>query len=493
MRNVLRKTSQQIGFIKKEFLVMVWLVLAILIITPPLDKGFAAEKDISLGADRPSFVAVAKEINPAVVNISTEKLVKGGDNVFRHYFGPGAPSPRDFFGDDFFDRFFGEQPEREHKERSLGSGFIISKDGYILTNNHVVEGADKIKIRLSNEKEYNGRIIGKDEKTDVALIKVETKENLPFVTLGDSDSLEVGEWVMAIGNPFGLEHTVTVGVVSAKGRVIGAGPYDNFIQTDASINPGNSGGPLVNTKGEVVGINTAIVAQANGIGFAIPSNMAKEILPQLKEKGRVIRGWLGVMVQKVTPELAQSFGLAEGRGALVAQVQEGSPAAKVGIKKGDIIVKFDGKDIKEMDALPRMVAGTPIGKKASIVIFREGKEINVTVTIGEMPEEEKEVTLAKKTENNLGLTVKDITPELANKLGINEKEGVIVSNIEPGGPAEDVGIMKGDIIKEVNRKPVKNVQEYSEAIGKAQPGENILFFIKRGDDSLFVVLKPAKK
>ena len=266
----------------------------------------------------------------------------------------------------------------------------------------MVEGADKIKIRLSNEKEYNGKIIGKDEKTDVALIKVETKENLPFVTLGDSDSLEVGEWVMAIGNPFGLEHTVTVGVVSAKGRVIGAGPYDNFIQTDASINPGNSGGPLVNTKGEVIGINTAIVAQANGIGFAIPSNMAKEILPQLKEKGRVIRGWLGVMVQKVTPELAQSFGLAEGRGALVAQVQEGSPAAKVGIKKGDIIVKFDGKDIKEMDALPRMVAGTPIGKKASIVIFREGKEINVTVTLGEMPEEEKEVIPQRKRENNLG-------------------------------------------------------------------------------------------
>jgi serine protease Do len=326
----------------------------------------------------------------------------------------------------------------------------------------------------------------------VAVIKVDTKENLPFVSLGDSDSLEVGEWVMAIGNPFGLEHTVTVGVVSAKGRVIGAGPYDNFIQTDASINPGNSGGPLVNTKGEVIGINTAIVAQANGIGFAIPSNMAKEILPQLKEKGRVIRGWLGVMVQKVTPELAQSFGLAEGRGALVAQVQEGSPAAKAGIKKGDIIVKFDGKEIKDMDELPRMVAGTPIGKKASVVIFREGKEITVTVPLAEMPEEEKEV-ITKKSENTLGVTVKDITPELANKLGIAEKEGVIVSSIEPGGPAEDVGIMKGDIIKEVNRKQVKNVQEYSEAIGKAKPGENILFFIKRGDDSLFVVLKPAKK
>ncbi|WAC07085.1 MAG: DegQ family serine endoprotease [Thermodesulfobacteriota bacterium] len=493
MRNRLRKISQPLELIKTEFLLGLCLCLAILIIIPPATKGFASEKDLGLSSDRPSFVEIAKKINPAVVNISTEKMVKGSDNVFRHYFGPGGPSPRDFFGDDFFDRFFGEQPEKEHKEKSLGSGFIISRDGYILTNNHVVEGADKIKIRLGNEKEYVGKIIGKDEKTDVAVIKVDTKENLPFVTLGDSDLLEVGEWVMAIGNPFGLEHTVTVGVVSAKGRVIGAGPYDNFIQTDASINPGNSGGPLVNTKGEVIGINTAIVAQANGIGFAIPSNMAKEILPQLKEKGRVIRGWLGVMVQKVTPELAQSFGLAEGRGALVAQVQESSPAAKAGIKKGDIIVKFDGKEIKEMDELPRMVAGTPIGKNVGIVIFREGKEITVTLTIGEMPEGEKEVNLSKKTENNLGLTVKNITPELANQLGLAEKEGVLVISIEPGGPAEDVGIMKGDIIKEVNRKPVKNVREYSEAIGKVKPGENILFFIKRGDDSLYVVLNAVKK
>ena len=494
MRNRLQKICQLTGLVKKEFLLVRWLVLALLLIMPPLNKGFAVEKDITLDSNRPSFVEIAKKINPAVVNISTEKMVKGADNIFRHYFGPGSPSPRDFFGDDFFDRFFGEQPEKEHKEKSLGSGFIISKDGYILTNNHVVEGADKIKIRLGNEKDYVAKIIGKDEKTDLALVKVETKENLPFVTLGDSDSLEVGEWVMAIGNPFGLEHTVTVGVVSAKGRVIGAGPYDNFIQTDASINPGNSGGPLVNTKGEVIGIDTAIVAQANGIGFAIPSNMAKEILPQLKEKGRVVRGWIGIMIQKVTPELAQSFGLAEGRGALVAQVQEGSPAAKAGIKKGDIIVKFDGKDIKEMDELPRMVAGTPIRKKTSIVIFREGKEINVTVTIGEMPETEKEATLStNKTENNIGLTVKDITPELANKLGLAEKEGVIVSSVEPGGPAEDVGIMKGDIIKEVNRKQVKNVREYSEAIAKVKPGENVLFFIKRGDDSLYVVLKAAKK
>ena len=458
-----------------------------------MDKSFALEKNIIPGSDRPSFVEIAKEINPAVVNISTEKTVKGNDKVFRHYFGPNTPSPWDFFGDDFFERFFGEQPGREHKEKSLGSGFIISKDGYILTNNHVVEGADTIKIRLSNDKEYAGKVIGKDAKTDLALVKVEAKEILPFVILGDSDFLQVGEWVMAIGNPFGLEHTVTVGVVSAKGRVIGAGPYDNFIQTDASINPGNSGGPLVNTKGEVIGINTAIVAQANGIGFAIPANMAKEILPQLKEKGRVVRGWLGVMVQKVTPELAQSFGLAEGKGALVAQVQERSPAAKAGIKKGDIILKFEGKEISEMDELPRLVAGTPVGKKANVVIFRDKKEMSLTVDLGEMPEEEKEITPAREGGNNLGISVQELTPELANQLGIMDTEGVIVNKVEPGGPAAEVGIRKGDLIKEVNRKPVKNMRAYLEAIGKVKPGENVLLFIKRGEDSLFIVLKSDKK
>lgn len=484
------KLPSVFGFLNQYFLIRWWLFLTLLVIAGNLNKGFALEQNI---ADRPSFVEIAKEINPAVVNISTEKIVKGDDKVFRHYFGPGAPSPWDFFGDDFFERFFGEQPGREHKEKSLGSGFIISKDGYILTNNHVVEGADTIKVRLSNNKEYAGKVIGKDAKTDLALIKVEAKEILPFVILGDSDLLQVGEWVMAIGNPFGLEHTVTVGVVSAKGRVIGAGPYDNFIQTDASINPGNSGGPLVNTKGEVIGINTAIVAQANGIGFAIPANMAKEILPQLKEKGRVVRGWLGVMVQKVTPELAQSFGLAAGKGALVAQVQEGSPAAKAGIKKGDIILKFEGKEINEMDELPRLVAGTPVGKKANVVIFRDKKEMSLMIDLGEMPEEEKEIAPAKEGGNNLGMSVQELTPELANQLGIMDNEGVIVNKVEPGGPADEVGIRKGDLIKEVNHKPIKNMRAYLEVIGKVKPGENVLLFVKRGEDSLFVVLKPDKK
>ncbi|MCX8011913.1 MAG: DegQ family serine endoprotease [Desulfobacterota bacterium] len=475
--------------IKNYFLFFGRVILILFLLSFSADKIWAQK---NIDSDRPSFVEIAKAINPAVVNISTEKVVKGADRVFRHYFGPGGPFPRDFFGDDFFERFFGEIPEREFKEKSLGSGFIISKNGYIITNNHVIEGADSIKVRLSNKKEYEGRIIGKDAKTDLALIKVEAKEDLPYVTLGNSDALQVGEWVMAIGNPFGLEHTVTVGVVSAKGRVIGAGPYDNFIQTDASINPGNSGGPLVNTRGEVIGINTAIIAQANGIGFAIPANMAKEIIPQLKEKGKVVRGWLGVMIQKVTPELAQSFGLSEGKGALVAQVQEDSPAARAGIKKGDIILKFEGKEINEMDELPRLVAGTPVGKKVTLVIFRDGKEKSVTLTLGEMPEEQKEIPIEKVKEDQLGLKVQELTPDLANQMGIADKEGVIITDVEPGGPADEAGLQRGDIIKEVNRIPVKNIKNYSDILAKAKPGENILFFIRRGEDSLYLVLKPAK-
>jgi len=451
----------------------------------------AREKEAYPQSERPSFVQLAKKLQPAVVNIRTIKIVKGGSRVFRYYFGPNMP--RDFFGNDFFDRFFGEQPQREYKEQSLGSGFIISEDGYILTNNHVVEGADKIKVRLSNnEKEFEGTVIGKDPKTDIALIKVETKNHLPTVKLGNSDSLQVGEWVMAIGNPFGLEHTVTVGVVSAKGRVIGAGPYDDFIQTDASINPGNSGGPLINTRGEVIGINTAIIAQGQGIGFAIPINMGKEILPQLKEKGRVVRGWLGVMVQAVTPELAESFGLKEGKGALVGKVEDGSPAEKGGIKKGDIIIKFEGREIKEMSELPRIVAGTPVGKKVDIVIFRNGKEKTLKVKIGKMPEEKK-VAFEKGKEKNLGMTVQELTPEIANRLGLNDEEGVIVSSVEPDGPADEAGVRKGDVIKELNRKPVRNMDDFLREIKKAKPDENILLFIRRGEDTLFLVLKPEKE
>jgi serine protease Do len=470
----------------------IFLSTSLALIQNPHSNGlcYAADRDSNPSYGRPSFVDLSKTVKPAVVNIRTEKVVKGRDRLSRYYFGPNMP--RDFFGEDFFNRFFGEGPEREYKERSLGSGFVISKDGYILTNNHVVEGADKIKVRLSDEKEFEGSVIGKDPKTDLALIKVEADLKLPTLELGDSDSLEVGEWVMAIGNPFGLEHTVTVGVVSAKGRVIGAGPYDDFIQTDASINPGNSGGPLVNTKGEVIGINTAIIAQGQGIGFAIPVKMAKEIVPQLKEKGRVVRGWLGVLVQKVTGELAESFGLPEGKGALVAKVEEGSPAEEGGIQEGDIIITFDGTEIKEMDELPRIVANTAVGEKVRVVVFRDGKEKKLKVKVGEMPEEKTE-TFEKDKEKDVGMTVQELTPELANRLGLADDEGVIVRSVDPGGPAEEAGIRRGDVIRELNRKPISDMDDFTKAMRKAKKDDNILLFVKRGDDTLYVVLKPEEE
>lgn len=438
---------------------------------------------------RPDFVNLVKKIAPSVVNIRTVKVVKNDESLSRHYNGPESPWPRDFFGDDFFDRFFGGTPGGEHKERSLGSGFIISKDGYLLTNNHVVEGAEKIKVILSDEKELDGEIIGKDAKIDIALVKVKAEGDLPVAALGDSDGVEVGEWVMAIGNPFGLDHTVTVGVVSAKGRVIGAGPYDDFIQTDASINPGNSGGPLLNTKGDVIGINTAIVAHGQGIGFAIPINMVNEIIEQLKDKGRVVRGWLGVFVQKVTPELAGSFGLDNARGALIGQVVEDGPAEKAGVKKGDIILQFGDEIIDEMNELPRVVAATPVGKKVSVVVHRDGKKKTLTVKIGELPEEDTAPGETRK-EKNFGMTVQELTPELANRLGYDDdEEGVVVSNVDPDGPAAEAGMRRGDVIKEVNRKKVTSTGEFTEIMDDISADENILLFVKRGADTLYVVLK----
>ncbi|MEN6615653.1 MAG: trypsin-like peptidase domain-containing protein, partial [Syntrophorhabdus sp.] len=275
----------------------------------------------------PSFAGLVNQAKPSIVNISTTAVIKGPGAQGGPFVGPNNPF-KDFFGDDFFDKFFGNGPRREYKQRSLGSGFIIDKEGYILTNNHVVEKASVIKVKLSDEKEYDAKIIGRDPKTDIALIKIDVKQALPVAMMGDSEGLQVGDWVVAIGNPFGLEHTVTAGIVSAKGRIIGAGPYDEFIQTDASINPGNSGGPLLNLRGEVVGINTAIVSGGQGIGFAIPINVARDMMAQLKSKGKVARGWLGVVIQRMTPEIAKTFGMPESEGALVADVMEGSPAEK---------------------------------------------------------------------------------------------------------------------------------------------------------------------
>lgn len=432
----------------------------------------------------PSLSGLIKAIKPCVVNISTESVIEG-PSLDERFFGPF----KDFFGDDFFDRFFGDIPRRQFKTRSLGSGFIIDKEGYILTNNHVVEKAQQIKVKLTDGKEYDAKIIGRDPKTDIALIKVSAKNSLPVATLGDSDKLEVGDWVIAIGNPFGLEHTVTVGIVSAKGRVIGAGPYDDFIQTDASINPGNSGGPLFNLNGEVVGINTAIISGGQGIGFAIPINMAKELLPQLKSRGKVVRGWLGVVIQKVTPDIAKKFALSEAEGALVSDVMEDSPAEKAGIRVGDVIVSYDGKKIGDMETLPRLVATTPIGKKVKVEIIRDGKRMVLDVTIAELKEEAAKISLRPETERNLGLVVQNITPDIARHLNLKDRKGVIVTDVDPNSVAAEAGIRPQDIIREVDKRPINSVKEFRDAISRANLREGIIFLIRRGERSFYVVVK----
>ncbi len=438
-----------------------------------------------------SFVDLVKEEKPAVVNISTTQVIKR--EGFRHPQLPQQRSPfEDFFGDEFFRRFFGDVPPQEFKSKSLGSGFIIDKEGFILTNNHVIENATEIKVKLSNEKEFDAKIIGRDPKTDIALIKVDAKKDLPVVHVGNSDQLQIGEWVVAIGNPFGLEQTVTAGIVSAKGRVIGAGPYDNFIQTDASINPGNSGGPLFNTRGEVIGINTAIISTGQGIGFAIPINVALDILPQLKEKGRVTRGWLGVMVQHITPDIAESLSLDSKEGALVAEVVTGGPAQKAGLKRGDVILEFDGKKVGKMRDLPSIVAATPVGKKVDVRVLSEGKEKTVRVKIEEL-EEEKVASLAQEEAGDFGMKVQELTPELAEYFNLEDTQGVVVVELERGGPASEAGIQRGDLVLEVNQKPIRSIEDYRSAVAMKKAGQPSLFWVKRGETTLYFAIRGEKK
>lgn len=431
-----------------------------------------------------SFAELAKQADPAVVNISTTQVVK------HPQMGPRPKSPfEDFFGDEFFDKFFGDGPKREFRSRSLGSGFIINKEGFIITNNHVIENAEEIIVKLSSGKEYEAEIIGADPRTDLALIKIEADVDLPIIPLADSDQILTGDWVVAIGNPFGLSHTVTAGIISAKGRVIGMGPYDNFIQTDASINPGNSGGPLLNIKGEVVGINTAIIASGQGIGFAIPINMAKNIILQLKQKGKVTRGWLGVGIQEVTNELAQSFELDEKKGALISSVREGDPASKYGIEVGDIIIEFDGKEIKDYKDLPRVVSNTVPGEKVSVKILRNGKEKTLKVVVGEM----KEDALAKEEKTGkakrFGLRVQDITPNLSRQFGLEDTEGAIVVSVDPGSSADKAGIRPKDMIRKVNGLVINNLEDYERAIKKAKKGDVVRLLLERNGSSLFVAMK----
>jgi serine protease Do len=429
-----------------------------------------------------NFSDVAEKVRAGVVNVQVTKTVKNLDFGPRDFFGGQNP-----FGD-FFGPFSQGNPPRGFQQQGVGSGFVISRDGYILTNNHVVDGADQIKVKLADGKEFNGKVIGRDPKTDLAVIKIEGAADLQALPLGNSDDLKVGSWVVAVGSPFGLEQTVTAGIVSAKGRVIGSGPYDNFIQTDASINPGNSGGPLVNLKGEVVGINTAIIASGQGIGFAIPVNMAKEIVPQLEEKGHVTRGWLGVGIQEVTPALAKSFDLKEKKGALVSQVYKDSPAEKAGIEQGDIIVQYDGKVVADSKDLPRMVASTPVGKSVTVKLLRNGKPVERDVKVGEM--EEKQEMAKAPAQKSLGITVQNITPEIARGLGLKKDTGVVITRVEPGSPASEAGLESGDVVLEVNRAPVKDAGDFVKKVEKARDQNNVLLFIQRGQNNLFAAVTP---
>ncbi len=441
-------------------------------------------------ADARIWVRLAKSLRPAVVNISTTQQVAQERRSPSPFRGPRGGEDDPF--QEFMRRFFGDGPSRPRPAQSLGSGVIIHPDGFIVTNNHVVENATDVRVKLEDGKEYKATVVGRDPKTDLALIKIDAK-NLPVAPFGDSDKIEVGEPVMAIGNPFGLDATVTTGVVSAKGRVIGEGPYDDFIQTDASINRGNSGGPLINTKGEVVAINTAIFSPTGGsvgIGFAIPINQAKAILPQLQAKGAVTRAWLGVSIQQVTPDLARTLGLSEPRGALVADVVTDSPAEKAGMKQGDVIVEFDGKSVKSSHDLPRIVAATPVGKNVPVKVLREGKETVVRATLTELDEKR----LASRSgsapaRGKLGMALQDITPDMAQSLGLTEARGVVVSQVEAGSPADSAGIQVGDVILQVNGTNIRNLRDAQQALEKTKPDAPTRLLVRRGDSQIFIAIK----
>jgi serine protease Do len=451
-----------------------------------------------------AFANISEQASPAVVFIQVEKRI-GADR---------GMSPYDMFPEDFFRRFFGPDfpgPQRGPRGRGRpapeqdrmvpygqGTGFIISKDGYIITNHHVVGDADSIEVKLNDGRSFKAELVGSDERTEIAVIKIDAKD-LPTLPMGDSDQVRVGQWVVAIGNPFGLSNTVTAGIISARGRGnVGITEYADFIQTDAAINPGNSGGPLLDLEGRVIGVNTAIYSRSGGymgIGFAIPINMVKSIKDQLIEKGTVARGYLGIGIQSLTPDLARWFGIEEQGGVLISSVEEGSPAERAGLKQNDVIISLNGKPAGEVGSFRSRIAATPPGNTVELEILRDGSKMTKSVTVGQLDEDRAVLARGGSSaqSRNIGLTVQNLSDELARRLGYTGLSGVVVTEVEPGSAAEQAGIESGDLIVEVNRQPVNNVKEFQEVVANSDASKGVLLLVTDGNLSRYVALRTDKK
>lgn len=475
---------------KKLSLHAILIAASILLLAPFIVRA-ENSKDIEL-LDRSAkaFSRVVKAVRPAVVHIAVTSTVEANSEY------------EQFFNHPFFERFFGPEyrfqdpNRRKRQQQGAGSGFIIDKEGHILTNNHVIEKADKIKVTLADKSEVEATLIGADPKSDVALIKIDVDHDLPVVEMGDSESLEVGEWVIAIGNPFGLNQTVTVGVVSATGRSrVGINEYENFIQTDAAINPGNSGGPLLNIRGQVVGINSALYSRTGGymgIGFAIPINMAKYINKQLMDSGKVTRGYLGVGIQDVDEALAESFGLEKAGGVLITEVQDDTPASRAGIKSQDVIVELDGIDLKDTQDLRNRIAQTIPGTTVVLGIIRDGKEIELKAKIDEQPADFGIASRGGPDQNPLspfGLAVQELTPDLAEQLGYEGRQGLVISEVEPGSAAAEIGLRSGYLIEEVQKAKVTSLEDLRRVMRENESSDSVLLRVRVGQNSRYVVLK----
>ncbi|HCR12851.1 MAG TPA: peptidase [Desulfovibrio sp.] len=475
-------------------------------ILAPLTAALMVLAWTSLAAARiplPDITELVEKDGPAVVNISTTKTAKaqeGMRDLFEQFHNRRGGGPMDDFFDQF-EKFFGPQGKggKPHKQRSMGSGFVISPDGYIVTNNHVIDNADEVKVQFkNNEKPLAAKIVGRDPETDLALLKIDGKSNLPYLEFGDSGKIKVGEWVLAIGNPFGLENTVTLGIVSAKGRIIGAGPFDNFIQTDAAINPGNSGGPLIDLDGKVIGINTAIVASGQGIGFAIPSGMAKDVIAQLREGKSVKRGWIGVTIQDIDENTAKALGMDNTKGALVTSVLEGQPAAKAGIKTGDVITAVSGQKIDNTNELLRRIAALKPGDSTEMNLLRKGSPLTVSVTLGERDakklaqqggtgEDGGDATAPAETQaKSIGLTLRAVTDREGKALGMDKARGVLVTEVEDGSEAEQSDVRPGDVVLEVNQRAVNTPEEFKKVVAEDGKAKGVVMLqIKRQRQTVF--------